>query len=934
MKYIYKYVLQVTFLFGSYLNYGQHQINLKVKIDVENHILLVNQQLVFNNNTGVTLNSIILNDWNHAFSSTETPLAKRFSDEFVRSFYFSKLTERGYTQINKFTYADGITAKFKRVDKQPDLIEIKLDQPLLNGQQITFNINYHVKIPSNNFTGYGYKSNGDLTLKNWHLAPARFENGKFLQYSNTNTEDIANATSDYELEIEPVKNYAIESNLEGKNYFFSGKNSTHFSLFVSQVNEMEYYRINDLEIVTDFKTKIDHIQKAILVNKLVRFVNENIGQFPYKKIVVAQADYDKYPLYGLNQLPAFLSPFTNEFIFEIKFLKTYLNTFLQNSLSIDQRKNNWINDAIQQYIFMKYIEENHADAKLMGSLSKYGILRSYEIVKLPFNRQFNFFYLLNARQNLDQPIGNSKDSFTKYNEQIALKYKAGLTLKYLNAFLENDIVHKSLKEFYNLNLSKQAQEIDFKNVLEANAKQNIDWFFSNIVHSKKTIDFKLKNVISSKDSVTFTVKNKTNNNVPISVYGVTDKKIVFKKWLSNISTDSTFTFPRANSERLVLNYESEVIEFNERNNTHKLSGFFPNNRPIKLAFMKDLESPRFNQILYVPTITYNLYDGIALGFSMHNKTLLDKPFIFNIEPMYATETKSLTGSFNFTANQNIQDSRLFRIAYNLGASYSHYAPNAGYSRFNPGIYFNFRDKDLRSNRKQLLLMRYIFVNRENLDLLNQTLTIIQPNYNVLNLKFIDTKSEMANHFSWRQDLQFSKDFGKASTELEYRKLYSNARQFSLRFYAGTFLYNNTTGNFFNFALDRPTDYLFDYNYIGRSESTGIYSQQFIPAEGGFKTRFENPFANQLLVSTNASFAVWNWIEIYGDVGFIKNRNSNSRLLYNSGVRLNLVPDYFELFFPIHASNGWQFDGNYTEKIRFVVTLSPQILVNLVKRRWF
>ena len=76
------------------------------------------------------------------------------------------------------------------------------------------------------------------------------------------------------------------------------------------------------------------------------------------------------------------------------------------------------------------------------------------------------------------------------------------------------------------------------------------------------------------------------------------------------------------------------------------------------------------------------------------------------------------------------------------------------------------------------------------------------------------------------------------------------------------------------------------------------------------------------------------MEIYGDVGFIKSRNENGRLLYNSGVRLNLVPDYFELFLPVHASNGWQFDGNYGQKIRFVVTLSPQILVNLVKRRWF
>jgi hypothetical protein len=51
--------------------------------------------------------------------------------------------------------------------------------------------------------------------------------------------------------------------------------------------------------------------------------------------------------------------------------------------------------------------------------------------------------------------------------------------------------------------------------------------------------------------------------------------------------------------------------------------------------------------------------------------------------------------------------------------------------------------------------------------------------------------------------------------------FENNRQVSLRIYAGTFLYNNSNSDFFSFALDRPTDYLFDYGYYGRSESSGF-----------------------------------------------------------------------------------------------------------------
>jgi hypothetical protein len=70
----------------------------------------------------------------------------------------------------------------------------------------------------------------------------------------------------------------------------------------------------------------------------------------------------------------------------------------------------------------------------------------------------------------------------------------------------------------------------------------------------------------------------------------------------------------------------------------------------------------------------------------------------------------------------------------------------------------------------------------------------------------------------------------------------------LRIYAGTFIYNNSNSDFLA-ALDRPTDYLFDYGYYGRSESSG-FSQQLILAEGGFKSKLNTPYANQWMTTLN------------------------------------------------------------------------------------
>jgi hypothetical protein len=159
----------------------------------------------------------------------------------------------------------------------------------------------------------------------------------------------------------------------------------------------------------------------------------------------------------------------------------------------------------------------------------------------------------------------------------------------------------------------------------------------------------------------------------------------------------------------------------------------------------------------------------------------------------------------------------------------------------------------------------------------------------------------------------------------------------LRFFAGIFLNNDTDPNsdYFSFALDRPTDYLFDLNYFGRSEATGFFSQQIIIAEGGFKSQLEPAFANQWMTTVNATASIWRYIQAYGDIGLVKNRGSDPIFVYDAGIRLVLVEDYFEIFFPVYSNLGWQIaQPRYAENIRFMFTLDPQVLFSLFTRKWY
>ncbi|MBE8728175.1 aminopeptidase [Flavobacterium hungaricum] len=915
---------------------------MEVAVNLELKTLNVKQDIIFVNTSNDSLDSIVLNDWNNAFADKNTPLAKRFSDEFYRGFHLAKAADRGNTTILNLTDNNFTALEWERTDKNPDFIIVRLNQKLAPNEKINLHLTYISKIPNDKFTHYGFDQKGGMALKNWFLTPARLEDHSFVKYNNFNLDDIANASADYEVEIKIPSQYSIATDLNSisKNvsnadfniYSFTGNNRIDFSLFIEKQNNFRSYNNGRLEVLTDLKNKkIDEFQKAIIINRVTSFAESFIGKYPYEKITVSQADYDRNPFYGLNQLPSFISPFPDDFMFEITFLKTFLNNYLKTSLKLDPRKDNWIYDGIQIYVMMRYMEEHHLDKKMLGRLSDMKLFKSYNITNLTFNEQYSYYYMLMARKNLDQPLGDPKNTLIKFNEQIASKYRAGLSLSYLDDYLNHNIVPQSIQQFYDLNKTEQTNRVDFEQILTQNSPKNIDWFFNTIIDSRDIIDYRFTGVSRTADSVKFSIKNRTGIYAPIPIYGVKKNKVVFKEWIEPKTKDSVYEFDRKNADKIVINYDNEVPEFNQRNNWKSLK-HLSLNRPIKFNFAKDLEDPYYNQILYLPTIYYNYYDGITPGVRFSNKTILDKPFTFDVNPAYSIKAGTLSGSSAFSWSEYYRNSLLYNVRYSISQNYFHYAPDATYLRLNPMVQFRIREEDFRDNKKQLILLRQVIVNREASDYITDN---SKPNYSVFDVRYSNTKTELIDHFNLMGDLQFSSGFSKVSGEIEYRHLFENNRKLNLRFFAGTFIKNTTNSDYFSFGLDRPTDYLYDYNLFGRSESSGFFSQQYVIAEGGFKSQLQPAFANQWMTTLNASYAVWNWVELYGDIGFLKNKHQNEFFAYDTGVRLNLVPDYFELYFPVYSNNGWEIaQPSYKEKVRFIITFSPKTLVTLFTRKWF
>ncbi|MFP9115999.1 aminopeptidase [Flavobacterium sp. RHBU_3] len=919
---------------------AQHKNNISAQFNPGEHTIDVSQELTYVNTTTDTLNHIILNDWNNAYSDKTTPMAKRFTDEFIKAFHLAKDADRGNTTLYNFTDQNGLSLNWHRPEDHPDLVFLQLKNPIYPGKSFKITFNYRVKLPRNRFTRFGYDAKTEAYhLRDWYLTPARYENG-FVSNSNENLDDIANAAADYNFTISVPDNYSLYCDLDGSTkqgntYTFTGKSRMGFTLDAEKVKTTQVHKLPGAIIYNSIADdRVSDIEQAIIIDRVANFTAERLGKYPYEKILVSQADYERSPVYGLNQLPAFIRPFPDNFIFEIKFLKTYLKAYLRNTLKLDPRDDNWVYNFIETSIIINYIRDYHPNEKVTGNLGNWGILQGHHLFNIKQEDQFQYLYLFMSRKNLDQPIGNPKNSFIKFNLQIASAYKAAQGYKYLDDYVGNDAVNKAMKEFFlqNQNVSATNRN-DFELALQQNTNKDISWFFNYIIDSRKVIDYKIGPVKKDRDSVTVTLKNVSGTPVPVSLYGVKKKEVVFKQWINAFENDTTLTLPRQSADRLALNYNKEMPEFNPRNNQRSLKGYFLNRRPYKFTFFLDLEDPDYNQIYYVPAFAYNLYDGLSPGLRLNNKSYIEKPFVFDVSGLYSPKTGQATGSASFMYNQYIREGSLYNVRYNLQGNTYHYAPDARYYRIMPSIQLRIRPDDYRVNQKEFLTLRQVIVQRDPSAYINTQDQ--NENYSVFNVRYNFTKSDIAHTNSFSTDVQLAGIFGKLSGEYQYRHLFDDNRQVNLRFFGGLFMYRDTSSEFFSFGLDRPSDYLFDYNFYGRSETTGLFSQQYVMADGGFKSMFDTRYANQWMTTVNGSFNIWNWIELYGDAGLMKNKYSGTKFLYDSGVRLNLVTDYFELYFPIQSSNGFEPSiGNYSQKIRFVVTLSPGTLISLFTRKWF
>jgi len=766
--------------------------NINANLNSESKTLEINQIMKFKNTSDISLKEIILEDWSNSYVDNRTNLAKRISDEYSRSFSFAKKKQRGSTKIKTINsvYIDS----WRRSSNTSDIIEVHLNKSLKPGESIELEINYTVKLPDSKFTGYGF-DNDNFYLKNWLIVFSNISNSNWYSQSNLNLDDQSLKKSGYKLKISFDKDYYLFSNLIKNNTEVinnlksvslsgSGIKDVRINLLIEE--NYKRFQNNKNEIETDIFKSSSLEDAEIKVDRVNNFVKDYFNDHSNIKLLVPKIDYDSNPFYGLNQLPSFISPFSDEFLEEIIFLKSFVINYLNHIINLNKRESHWIYKGLEIFIINKYINDFYPNVKFLGRLSGISFLENYEVSKIDFNDLFLNYSEYVQRLNLHQTDDQSSEYLTRINQEIASPYHSGVGLIYVENLIGEKDFRNLIEKINNINTRKELNSL-FLNYNKA----DLSWFIDDYIGKRQSLDLKFKRFNKNE----LQVEEKNNISIPYSIGFLKNDSIIQK---NNFEDYNKIEVPNIDFDYIVINPIVSLPESNKSNNwVYNKSK--SNLKPLRIKLIGDLENPKYKALYLRPEVTYNLYDGISPGFNILNKGLKNKPFSYEVFTQYASKEETLVGSLNFKYQINNEVKNNYSTVFNLFYTTNHFDENLRYQVFSPSIRVNFRDnKNLRSKIKKSFTLSLFNVNKDTYVQSNNSL----DNYSIYNLGYYYSDIGIIRYLKSSINTEFSDNFGKINLVFDYRKLLKSNRQFQARVYLGKFFWNNDQFDNFNYNLGK------------------------------------------------------------------------------------------------------------------------------------
>jgi len=916
-------------------------IYIHAKLSQDRKTLEINQDIVYHNHSDKDLNSIKLLNWIAAYNKRGTSLVYRKLEDRNNSLHFAKQEQLGKV----------LELNIKTTENQPVIVPntseenlfLNLNEALPTGKSIKFQLQYKLQLPDKKFTGYG-TSEQDIALKYFFIVPDHFDPENISGRDYHDIEESVNFNTYWSVDFDTPSNSFIQSNLQQiQANSFKGYLDSDPEFIISK-NNFPTIKVNTDDIKTEIKfgyniSKQDIQNLEFYLPLQLRFIKDKIGFVP-EQLFISEKFRAKEDFFGNNDIKFWkfrFKLFSDAENIDLDYFGIISKKILDESIITDKQENHWFKNGLKSYLEIQYLKKFYGDAKLLGNLPETSLLgikplKLFHASRVKLLDRYGLAYQYIMSQNLDQKIDEPFSVLSNFNDMAISSFETGSLFSYSADKMGEEKFNNLLKNYIAENTDKQAYPEDF---LDQLAKEEPSTsYLKGFLKQKNRVNFKLKNFRVNNDLLDIKISKNTDEAIPVKLETQTRSGDRTSYWIETEENEKlkTVSLPSQDIYKITLNNDYIFPEANYRDNFLYTKGLFSNAKKIKFKLIKDIPNPEFNEIYLNPRIRFtNTYDKFLIGVNFKNQSLFDQKFLYSLTPSFSTGTGKMTGSGSVSYSFLPAESVIQRLTFGVSGSYFHYDYDLAYQKNSLYSNINFR-KNPRSTVSRGLGISYTYFERD----LNAKMIANRDydKYNLWTVGYGYTDNQMIHEKSFSLSTQGMEDYNKITAEGFYRWEFAPRQKLSLRLFAGYFVRNETRNNTFNYGISRVSDYSFSYNLLGQSASSGILSQQFILADGGFKS-FIPGTVNQWITSFNVDSSVWKIFHVYADAGVYKNKNNPTQFIWDSGLKVRLIPDFLEIYLPVQSSLGFE-PGfkDYGKRIRYTLVLNLSTIINAARRGWY
>lgn len=486
--------------------YWQQEVDYQMEVDmnVDNYQYDGKQTLVYTNNSPETLDRV----YYHLFFNAFQP----GSDMDVRARSIEDPDPRVGARINALTenelgylYVDNMTQDGKKLDPQREgtILVVPLAKPLKPGSSTTLKLEFTGQVPVQiRRSGRNNKEGIALSMTQWFPKMAEFDKTGWNTSSYIGRE-FHGVWGDYDVKITIDKDYTIggtgylqnadeighgydKPNSGAKNGK-DGKLTWHFIApqvhdfawgaddnFIHDIYKGEngvnlhfFYKDNDA-----IKENWKKLQPV--TNEFLKFFNEHVGPYPYKKYSVIQGgdggmEYAMCTLItGERKFSSLAGVTAHEFA----------HSWFNHILATDESKHEWMDEGFTTYI------SNRAEAHVAGAPLETANNGSYR----------GYIYL--AKSGKEEPQSTHADHYhTNMAYGLTAYSKGAVFLDQLGYILGDEVRDEIVKEYYNTWKFKHPDPNDFKRVAERVSGFDLEWYLRDWTMTTKTIDYAVNDLV-------------------------------------------------------------------------------------------------------------------------------------------------------------------------------------------------------------------------------------------------------------------------------------------------------------------------------------------------------------------------------------------------------------------------------------------------------